>query len=284
MFHALYANSRIPYALINVCLLFTALTACFYSSISSLTLMALSWLFLYPVSVLYYRIDYFNAALPVFVFNCLQIGFLCHRDIIKQEAASRDMRLSERDAERIRISKECELFSRIENNVRDKELAIVSLYEITKKMSASLKFDDIFKVFSEFLNENFIFRRCELLILDAESALPRPGRIYSAWSPRTEKKVFDKIDYDKLINLFSEHPQKMYVSKAEDRQFFRNFWVDSEEAETFTGIPLLDGEKLLAVLLAENLSETDPEKFGILSMELSLEIRKVLLYEMVERL
>jgi len=47
---------------------------------------------------------------------------------------------------------------------------------------------------------------------------------------------------------------------------------------------LVNENKLVAILTFENVARQDFDKFTILSMQFALEIKKVLLYETVERL
>jgi diguanylate cyclase (GGDEF)-like protein len=54
--------------------------------------------------------------------------------------------------------------------------------------------------------------------------------------------------------------------------------------ETFIAIPFLSEKKIVGILTIENLPKADMERLAILSTQFALEIKKVLLYEMVEQM
>ena len=62
--------------------------------------------------------------------------------------------------------------------LRNREAMIVNLYEITKKMSEDLTFDDIFDALSVFLKENFIFKKSELIILKETEGYIKVDKVY----------------------------------------------------------------------------------------------------------
>lgn len=53
---------------------------------------------------------------------------------------------------------------------------IAGLYEITKNMSSSLLFDEIFQIFREFLKKNFKFTTCRLILLNKDEKAS--GKVY----------------------------------------------------------------------------------------------------------
>lgn len=284
LFHILYTGRYVPYGYINIISLPVAVTGYLYPHIFSLILIASSWVFFYPVSVFYYGIDSLNAVFAISVFNCLQAGFAVYKGIMKQWMMSRHSALKEKEDTRKKLSEELERLTRLENAIRDKEIATVGLYEITKKMSEDLRFDDIFNVLGDFIKENFTFRRCDFLILDTDGVKPRPGRRYCVFKTPGAGGDSGKVDYDRIVDFFAENPNRLYFSRAENRQFFQDMGLDNEETVTLAGIPLPGEKGMAAILLVENLPKADLGRFEILSMEFALEIRKVLLYEMVERL
>jgi len=199
-------------------------------------------------------------------------GIILYKNMIGQEKARLDALLKKEDNAARDLLKALEGLSAREDEIREKELATLNLYLITKKMSESLTFDDIFKVFSLFLKENFIFKRCNLVILNWDDPVTKIGDIYSVVRNGENDAVGESIDYDRLMNLLLEKPKKIEVSQG------------GAEAMAFTAIPLLSEKRLVAILTIEDISKDDIEKFDILAMQFALEIKKVLLYETVEKL
>lgn len=183
------------------------------------------------------------------------------------------------------LSQLSEKFAAEEAAVKERELALVNVYEITKRMSGSLTFDDIFSVFSSFLNENLTFSTCDLLTLNHDDAEPRLDRRYRVLKEAAPKLAADKAaDYARLIRLFLHDPREVYISRDEDPGAFADLGIADDGVTTFVGIPLQSERKVVAILMFENLAKADFEKAAILSMQFTLEIKKVLLYETVERL
>lgn len=177
-------------------------------------------------------------------------------------------RLSEKDKNEKFVFSRSEELKRKESEIKRNEQAVVNLYEITKRMSEALKFEEIFSVLSAFLRENISFKRCNLLILNWQTHEPKLDREYEVWKDEAPAGTSDRIDFDAVIKLFLENPNESYLIKD----------------ARFTIMPLMSEKRIVAMLVVEDLRSSDLETLAILSMEFALEIKKVLLYEMVERL
>lgn len=284
LFHILYVSHKAPYPFVNIIFLLASPLALLYSATFTFTITVLSWLVFFPVFNILYKIDPLNAALPIFIFNCIQAGFILHDDFLKNIRAERALELEDKEESKCRISEKSVKLSAIEAQIKDKELAMMSLYEITKKMSEDLRFDDIFGAFSVFLKENFTFRKCDLLLLNWDGPAPHIDRIFSVWHKASAADSASSINYDKLIKIFLDKPIEFYISKELDAQSFKSLGIDDKEVLEILGVPLLSEKRIVGILVVQNMSRADLEKFSILSMQFALEIKKILLYEMVEKL
>lgn len=273
-----------PYLFINVLFLFIAPLAYIYPNVFSYILACASWVLLFPIFIFIYKIDPINASMPIIVFNLLQMGFIIYKGMLQTDRLAHDSRLAEAAGNMNRLLEEFEKLDRFDSGIRSKEAMIVNLYEITKKMSEDLRFEDIFRVFSVFLKENFTFTRCDLLILSWEDNIPRLDRKYSVSKEEGARPAADIANYDKLIKRVLQNPKDMYISRRDDGQDFKTFEIEDASVETFVGMPLLSEKRIVGILALSNLEREYLEKFAILSIQFSLEIRKVLLYETVERL
>ena len=197
----------------------------------------------------------------------MQTDRLAHDSTLKSEADNMN-----------RLLEELEKLDRFDIGIRAKEAMTVNLYEITKKMSENLRFDDIFKEFSVFLKENFTFTRCDLLILSWEDNIPRLDRKYSVSKGEEALPTADIADYDKLIKRVLQNPKDVYMSRRDGPQYFKDLEIEDPAIETFIGMPLLSEKRIVGILALGNLAREYLEKFAILSIQFSLEIKKVLLY------
>ncbi len=208
-----------------------------------------------------------------------------HKKIIANQTRALGSELARENNRRLELVEKLELLDREDREIKENEFLIAGLFDITKKMSENLKFNDIFNVFSSFLKGNFLFRKCDLLVLNREeTGSPRLGRAYSVWQENGEDASKQIADYDRLIKNFVKDPQKIHASKDLNEEILKNMGVEDPGVRTFTAIPLLNENRLAAILTVENLPTAELEKFLILSMQFALEIKKVLLYETVEKL
>lgn len=156
------------------------------------------------------------------------------------------------------------------SELRNKETVIVSLYDITKKMSQKLTFDEIFSALSIFLKENFIFKKSELLILREEGGMIKIDKVYKVFKQEWDKEEDEAISYDGILEAFSKDKKETYVQK--------------DDGSSYAAIPLLSENKFVGILTIENLSKVDFDRFLIVAAQFALEMKKVLLYETVEAL
>jgi len=272
----------IAHPCVNIIFLLMAPAGYIYKASFLNILIAASWLVLFPLFILVYHIDPANSAFSIFVFNGLLIGFNRIKSMIKKEKTSWNARSQEKSNFRQRYENELKDLDIIENETRDKELKLVNIYEITKRMSGSLKFEDIFNILSTFLKENFAFRKAELVILKDTGTNIRTEGPYRVWAD-TESVGESGIDYNEIIKLFEEEKKELYFTIEEDADILEKLRLDSK-VRTFACIPLLSENKIVGILGVENLPHIYLERVSILAMQFALEMKKVLLYETVEQL
>lgn len=285
LFGILYSNGRIPYASINILLAFIAPAGYLYPDIFTYISIFASWLIVYPVLIFICGIDPVNAGSSVILFDLLAASYLWYKNTVKRENDLRGRSLKKREDERGALSDNCDRASRFENGIKAKEIEIVNLYEITRKMSEYLKFEDIFRAFSSFLKGNFTFKKCDLMILDRVDDKLRMNRAYSVWQKDPGDNALPKpVNCEKLIELFAHGFRDVCLKKSEDAQALKSLGIEDSDIETFVVVPLLSERKMVGMLAVENLPKADLERFVILAMQFALEIKKVLLYAMVEKL
>lgn len=215
----------------------------------------------------------------------LVLTAIWHRKTVFLEESGYAARLEAMDGENRILMEKFEGLRLAEEDTRAREAATVGLYEITRDMSAQLKFNDIFKVFSYFLKSNFNFKKCELLVLEKDEASSNHlGKVYGVWREDPMLGSERVVDYEKMIRYFLARPERLYVGNINGAVDTEDVGLSDPAIGSFLGIPLLVGGKPVAILTIENLVEKELEKFGILAIQLSLEIKKVFLYETVEKM
>jgi diguanylate cyclase (GGDEF)-like protein len=278
---------KIPYYLVNSIFLSGAAAAYMNNRMVSVVLGAGAWL-AFPVLMFVFGADPLNAALPIIVFDGLIFAFSQSRNSILQNVLKWGGLFCREECRKKALMEDSLRLESFENGMKFKELEIVKLYDITKKMSEGLRLEDILESLGSFLRENFEFRRLELLVLRQEPGGARLEGSHEVWKDPLYHSALQasgtgqapdhpafqvptgKLDYDNLIKFFTENPKEHFIPGNEGR--------------SLAGVPLLSEKAVSGILLIEDLPKKDLEKFVILSMQFALEMKKALLYETVERL
>ena len=158
---------------------------------------------------------------------------------------------------------------------------IEDLYEVTKRMSAFLKFDEIFKILCAELKNTFEFDDCRIINIKTIRGSIQINEIYNI---QIEMKISDAKTYDpKIIETVCQQKNtlKMASVKTEAEKLGLSL---PRRVETVLAIPLLTEGEIRSVVIAENVRPEDFEKFAIVIGQFALETHKVKLYELVEKL
>jgi diguanylate cyclase (GGDEF)-like protein len=216
-----------------------------------------------PVSGLFF-------AVSVFLAGSVTVGLIEYREGILSLKAELDSKIEKSDSEKKRLTSEVKGYDEYISELKNKEAVIVSLYEVTRKMSQELRFNEIFKALSAFLKENFIFRKSSLMILKEEEGAVKVGKVYEVFKEPQGSEEDKEYNYDDIVKAFSKDKAEIYVQK--------------DDGSTFAAIPLLSENKFVGILTIDNLSKAGFDRFLIVAMQFALEMKKVLLYETVEEL
>ncbi len=283
IFQAMYFSDKLLFAHVNIFLFPLALSAYFLSKRFILAYSAGAVAILYSLFLTVYRQDGLNAVIPVITFVTMLLGTVAYKAFLEDLNSEWGKKIKDSEGVKQAKMKEFERIVNVENEVRDKELQIISLYEITKQMSSSLKFEDIFNILGTFLKDNFSFLRCELVILKLGGPIPKLDRAYSMWLETPSSQARNNTDHETLIKMMAENQNVTYLTREDDPVVFNELRLGHEVSE-LAAIPLLSEKKMVAVLTVENLARSDLGKLVILASQFALEIKKVLLYETVEEL
>lgn len=249
----------------------------------AVVLSIISWVVFYPLLIWQCRITLAAATMSIIIFNLMLMGFVRYRGMIEKMKGRLGAEADEKEDSRDKLLEEAEQLENLEDNIRQKELMTVTLYEITKKMSESLKFNDIFDVLSSALKENFTFRKSELVILKNRGGHFAIDKVCKIWGNDIEVKESPEIDYAAMLSLFSKDKKEIYLIRRTDEELFEKINIPAD-IKAFAAVPLISEDKMVGVLTAEDLTRIDAEMFFILAAEFALEMKKVFLYEVIEEL
>ena len=165
---------------------------------------------------------------------------------------------------------------------------VENLYEVTRKMSKALEFDDIFKTFNESLNRGIRFRECKLLLIAKENGSPFIEKAYKMRHPFEAGGENIKVSTPELkdeiaLDLFNADQRPIFLTQERDGQLLSRFYR-KEGVQTLATNPLIVEDELIGILAVEDLNRKDLDKFLILAGQFAMEIKKVKLYEEIQEL
>ncbi len=280
---------------LNFTIILIACLGYIYGRLYSRVLVVVSWLGLLPLFLFFHDIHPVNAIAAILVLNVFLYGTTRAR--VLQDTLGTESRLETEELEQRKqgFSSEFEELDTTEKKEKAREIFVVNLYEFTKKMSQSLKFEDVFPTLANFLRDKFEFRRSELIILKEQGGFKEIDRVYELWGSlsargREEREGAmpqefvreSKLDVKSLLNLAGKK-KEVCINRSQDPAAFRALGLDTE-VETFLAVPLLSENITVALLVVEDLPHEALDEFVILSMQFALEIKRLLLYKTVESL
>lgn len=197
----------------------------------------------------------------------LAVGMIEYRSDVVAMRLDLRSKAEKSDCDKNRLSDDIKGSDAYIAELRNKETVIVSLYDITRSMSQSLTFNEIFKMLSIFLKDNFIFKKSSLVILKEDDGALKVDRVYKVFKDDRSESDED-YNYNDIVKAFSKDKTEIYVQR--------------DDGSTFAAMPLLSENKFVGILTIDNLSRIDFDRFMIVAMQFALEMKKVLLYETVE--
>lgn len=174
----------------------------------------------------------------------------------------------------------------LQNQVHD----ILDLYEVTKKMSASLEMDEMLRIFREAVNKISKFVTAEVILLDESQEAATARITYEIHNPASSRPVTADVHsgppskFDQLLaETVSSRKEVIYLRAPIDNSHpFRKHLGDG--SRSFIALPLLSEGMPIGILTIDGIDEEHTESFSILAEQLSLELKKISLYERVQAL
>lgn len=179
-----------------------------------------------------------------------------------------------------------ELNVSLENRVHD----ILDLYEVTRKMSASLEMAETLGIFREAVNRISKSVITKVILIDASQEKPAAKAIYEIRSPSLGKPASSEVRISSpgkfeqiLTEAVSERKEVISLKSHMDKSHpFVPYLGDP--GRSFTVLPLLSEKIPIGILTIVGVEEEHTESFSILAEQLSLVLKKIILYERVQEL
>lgn len=165
----------------------------------------------------------------------------------------------------------------LENRVGE----ILGLYEVTKKMGASLDMTEMLLIFREAVGKVLKFTKSDLILIDEAKRPPVAAVTYEILNSvsKAQPSQFDQI----LVETFLSRKEVVHLKlPVDDAHPFKPYLAEYKGA--FIAIPLFSEETMIGILVILGAEEEDVEKIYIMAEQLALEIKKVSLYEKVQTL
>ncbi len=167
----------------------------------------------------------------------------------------------------------------------DNRAYIIShIYETIKSMSGVLKTDEVIYVLSALLKENFHYSECDVVIFET-SGNKINKKIRKCYKIQND---FQEIDPEKIPEwrrqlIDATVKNKMIIEPLVNSEHQEDVEIPEKEKDIIS-VPLLVQNDVIAVIQIQDLKQSYKEYFMLVASQLALQIKKVLLYESVERL
>lgn len=161
----------------------------------------------------------------------------------------------------------------------EKLTQLSKLYTITKEMSSTMRFSELFKSLESFLEDNFQFGKVKIALFKKENNGKIIDRIYEINPVPGKSRKKDEI-LERMANSIVKSKKPLFLQENEDLFSF-GF---PPELKNILAVPLIVHRRVIAGLLVENTHRKDYDKFLILAPQIAVQIERISLFESVERL
>ncbi|MGD2279390.1 MAG: GGDEF domain-containing protein, partial [Candidatus Omnitrophota bacterium] len=154
------------------------------------------------------------------------------------------------------------------------------VYEVTKQLAPVLQFEGFFDALFEFLENNFRFKTVHFLTFNNGKFNKGVSKSVGGEDYYAKKKKV--LDYEKVVEYLKENDnQPVFAERQKTRKVFAPLNI---REDTFLAFPFFVNDKISAILSIEGASKSSFDRFRILIPQVALELRKVELYEQVQKL
>lgn len=208
------------------------------------------------------------AFLNVINFNIAPVIVFGFNKVFKNYKQAFNARLTQAEEAYQSLLNEDTQIKRFNAQLEKDVLEMARLYEITKSMSLSMDFNDIFSVLKNVLEKTFRFDSSRLILVHQEQpqGLTAIDKILSIKSG-AQPDIVEPEDFDKAMLAIYAQGEKRPVIK-----------------DSFVAAGLFSDSALIGILTASNIAPEQTDRFLIVASQFQLELQKVRLYETVQQL
>jgi diguanylate cyclase (GGDEF)-like protein len=177
-----------------------------------------------------------------------------------------------------------------ETSLQDQVHTIFDLYEVTKKMSASLSMADILLVFKAAVNKILKFKRARIILIGIQGEDAAGVTAFEILNPSFGKAAAEDIrsvpptQFDRILaETVSSKREIVYLKPPVDKAHPLAKYLD-ERRESFIALPLLSEGVPIGIFTTSGLEEEQIENLSILTKQLALEVKKISLYDKIHEL
>ncbi|MBN1353509.1 MAG: sensor domain-containing diguanylate cyclase [Candidatus Omnitrophica bacterium] len=160
-----------------------------------------------------------------------------------------------------------------------KLLDLSNLYIITKEMSFTMRFENLFATLKNFLEDNFSFSKLEIILTKEDDNVSMSyisyeidGKLKGLIQPPERERS--------LIDFTIRSKKPVFLEKKKD---LSDFGFD-ESSGNVLSIPLIARSNVIAVMLIEKIGPDDYDRFLILAPQVAMQIDRISLFGNVEKL
>lgn len=159
---------------------------------------------------------------------------------------------------------------------------ISSLYQAPKKMTSSSTFEELFQCLKNSLQGYFGFENCRLIILSFKDNDPRVDKIYNI--PEKDQEQGSGGYEEPLLKIIGVSKAPLVIDKTMSMEPPEELKAFLEDIDTFVAVPLIAGNRLNGILVAEGVLADDVVRLIILANQFSMVLERIRLYELVQEL
>jgi len=179
-----------------------------------------------------------------------------------------------------------ELNLSLEGQVHD----ILDLYEVTRKMSASLEMAEMLGIFREAVNKISKSVITKVILIDESQEKPAAKATYEVRNPSFGKPASSEVrsgpagKFEQVLAEAVFERKEMISLKSPIDKSHPLVPYLGDPNRSFIALPLLSEKIPIGILTIVGAEEEHTESFAILAEQLSLELKKINLYEKVQEL
>ncbi|MBN3038316.1 MAG: sensor domain-containing diguanylate cyclase [Candidatus Omnitrophica bacterium] len=222
-----------------------------------------------------------NVLLTIAIFNLTPLVSIYVSRRVREYKKSLEAKKEKVQATFEKIKQENLVMRQSNARLNEEAFRISELYKITRDMSSVLDMRETFTIFVKKIKELFRFRRCFLVLVNEDAQGLEVDRVFEMQYTQSQANPIDISDSDYQLLKHSLGRHRTSYLEAED---LPKSMRSSHEVESMILVTIMAEGKFLGTLAVENLPCNELESFSLLASQFSLVMKRVRLYEKIQKL